>query len=54
MAEQTPDVDLPRPADLPAVSRLAAGNGLRERLKNRAGLDAIADGAAHFIERDQT
>ncbi len=49
MAEQTPDVEQPRPADLPAVSRLAAGNGLRERLKNRAGLEAIADGAAHFI-----
>lgn len=49
MAEQTPDVEQPRPADLPAVSRLAAGNGLRERLKNRAGLDAIADGAARFI-----
>lgn len=49
MTDETPDASQPRPADLPAVSRLAAGNGLRERLKNRAGLAPIAQGAASFI-----
>jgi hypothetical protein len=49
VGEITPDAKLPRPADLPAVSRLAAGNGLRERMKNRAGLEPIADAATRFI-----
>lgn len=49
MSDETPDASLPRPDDLPAVSRLAAGNGLRERLKNRAGLGSIAEGAASFV-----
>ncbi len=49
MSDQTPEASRPLPSDLPAVSRLAAGNALRERLKNRAGLTAIADAAASFV-----
>jgi GAF domain-containing protein len=49
VSDETPDASPPRPDDLPAVSRLAAGNGLRERLKNRAGLGPIAAGAASFL-----
>lgn len=49
MADTTPDPPRPRPSDLPAVSRLAAGNALRERLKNTAGLDGISAAAAAFI-----
>lgn len=49
MPDETPEASRPLPADLPAVSRLAAGNALRERLKNRAGLVPIADAAASFI-----
>ncbi|MCZ3386493.1 MAG: GAF domain-containing protein [Actinomycetia bacterium] len=49
MSDQTPDESRPDPSDLPAVSRLAAGNALRERLKDSAGLVPIADAAAHFI-----
>ena len=49
MSEQLTDAEQPRPADLPAVSRLAAGNGLRERLKNRAGLEPIAIAAAQYM-----
>src|SRR5262245_40295190 len=48
-SEQQRHVGEPRPADLPAVSRLAAGNGLRERMKNRAGLEPIAIAASGFI-----
>jgi GAF domain-containing protein len=47
VSDQTPDS--PRPSDLPAVSRLAAGNALRESLKNTAGLTAISTAAAGFI-----
>lgn len=49
MSDQTPDESRPLPSDLPAVSRLAAGNALRARLKDRAGLVPIADAAASFI-----
>lgn len=49
MPDQTPDASRPRPSDLPAVSRLAAGNALRERLKGRAGLGPVADAAAVFV-----
>ena len=46
---QTGVGDQPRPSDLPAVSRLAAGNGLRERMKNKAGLEPIAYAASSFV-----
>ena len=49
MSEHQTDVGQPRPSDLPAVSRLAAGNGLRERMKNKAGLDPIAYAASSFV-----
>ncbi|MEO8107872.1 MAG: GAF domain-containing protein [Actinomycetes bacterium] len=49
MSDQTPDPTRPRPSDLPAVSRLAAGNALREGLKNTAGLTGISTAAARFI-----
>jgi len=49
VSDQTPDPPRPRPSDLPAVSRLAAGNALRESLKNTAGLNAISSAAAAFI-----
>lgn len=49
MSDQTPEAPRPLPADLPAVSRLAAGNALRESLKNTAGLGPIADAAAVFV-----
>ncbi len=49
MSDQTPDPQRPRPSDLPAVSRLAAGNALREGLKNTAGLNGISTAAAAFI-----
>lgn len=49
MSDETPDSSRPRPSDLPAVSRLAAGNALREGLKNTAGLGGIAAAAASFI-----
>ncbi len=49
MSDQTPDAPRPLPSDLPAVSRLAAGNALRDSLKNTAGLSQIADAAAGFI-----
>jgi GAF domain-containing protein len=49
VSDQTPDPSRPRPSDLPAVSRLAAGNALRESLKNTAGLTAISTAAAGFI-----
>lgn len=48
MSEHQPDAGLPRPTELSAVSRLAAGNGLREAMKNRAGLEPIARAAATF------
>jgi GAF domain-containing protein len=38
-----------RPSDLPAVTKLAAGNALRERMKNTAGLAAISAAAAGFV-----
>lgn len=47
MPDETPEAS--RPSDLPAVSKLAAGNALRERMKNTAGLQAIAAAAAGFI-----
>ncbi len=47
MPDQTPEAS--RPSDLPAVSKLAAGNALRERMKNTAGLAAISAAAAGFI-----
>jgi GAF domain-containing protein len=47
VADETPEAS--RPADLPAVSKLAAGNALRERMKNTAGLAAISAAAAGFI-----
>jgi hypothetical protein len=50
VSEHQKDVgELPRPSDLPAVSRLAAGNGLRERMKNKAGLEPIAYAASSFV-----
>jgi len=49
VSDQQPDLDQPRPSDLSAVSRLAAGNGLREAMKNKAGLEPIARGAAGFV-----
>lgn len=49
MSEHQSDVEQPRPTDLSAVSRLAAGNGLRESMKNRAGLEPIARAAAGFV-----
>ncbi len=49
MSDQTPDSPRLRPSDLPAVSRLAAGNALRSRLKNTAGLNGIAGAAASFL-----
>ncbi|HEX5018656.1 MAG TPA: GAF domain-containing protein [Actinomycetes bacterium] len=51
MSEQQTDVEQPRPADLSAVTRLAAGNGLREAMKNRAGLEPIATAASGFIRQ---
>ena len=47
MPDETPEAS--RPSDLPAVSKLAAGNALRERMKNTAGLAAISAAAAGFI-----
>lgn len=47
MPDETPHVA--RPSDIPAVSKLAAGNALRERMKNTAGLQPIAAAAAGFI-----
>jgi len=41
--------DSVRPAELSAVSRLAAGNNMRERLKNLAGLGPVSDAAAEFF-----
>jgi GAF domain-containing protein len=49
VSDQTPAASGPLPSDLSPVSRLAAGNALRERLKNRVGLVPIADAAASFI-----
>ncbi|MFL6182346.1 MAG: GAF domain-containing protein [Actinomycetes bacterium] len=50
MSEHPTDVGAqPRPSDLPAVARLAAGNGLRERMKNKAGLEPIAYAASSFV-----
>ena len=49
MTDETPDASRPLPSDLPAVSRLAAGNALRDRLKDKAGLGPIAEGAAAFL-----
>ena len=49
MSDETPDASRPLPSDPRAISRLAAGNALRERLKDRAGLVSIADAAASFI-----
>lgn len=47
MPDETPEAS--RPSDLPAVSKLAAGNALRERMKNTAGLASISAAAAGFI-----
>ena len=49
VSEHPSDVEQPRPTDLSAVSRLAAGNGLREAMKNKAGLEPIARAAAGFV-----
>ncbi len=49
MSDETPEVARPLPSDLPAVSRLAAGNALRDRLKDKAGLESISDAAAGFL-----
>ena len=49
MTDQTPDPQRLRPSDLPAVSRLAAGNALRAGLKDTAGLNGISTAAAGFI-----
>lgn len=48
MTDETPEAEQPLPSDLPALTRLAAGNALRERLKNTAGLGPISDAAADF------
>jgi GAF domain-containing protein len=45
--DETPKAS--RVSDLPAVSKLAAGNALRDRMKNTAGLEAISAAAAGFI-----
>lgn len=49
MSDEPPDSSHLKPSDLPAVSRLAAGNALRDRLKNTAGLGPISHAAAGFI-----
>ncbi|MCZ3388484.1 MAG: GAF domain-containing protein [Actinomycetia bacterium] len=49
MSDETPEASRPLPSDLPAVSRLAAGNALRDRLKDKAGLGPISDAAASFL-----
>jgi transcriptional regulator with GAF, ATPase, and Fis domain len=49
VSDLQPDAAQPRPSDLSAVSRLAAGNGLREAMKNKAGLEPIARAAATFV-----
>lgn len=38
-----------RTSEISAVSRLAAGNTMRERLKNLAGLGPVSDAAARFF-----